>query len=153
MKLYVIHHAEAKREEEDANRPLTDKGWAEGQRVAARLVECGAVRVQRIIHSGKLRARQTAEVWAEHLGPVEIVPADGLGPTADPAIWADRLQREIEDVMVVGHLPYLERLVSLLLVGEPDRRVVAFPNAGAVCLERGEDGRWMVRWSLTPDVV
>jgi phosphohistidine phosphatase len=153
MKLYLIQHAEARREEEDPARPLTEKGWADARRVAAHLVGCGAVRVQRIVHSGKLRARQTAEAWAEHLGPVEIIPADGLDPAADPATWADRLQREIEDTILVGHLPYLERLVSRLLVGDPGRRVVVFRNAGAVCLERGEDGRWMVRWSLTPEIV
>ncbi len=153
VKLYLIHHAEARREEEDPDRPLTEKGWADARRVAAHLVGCGAVRVGRIIHSGKLRARQTAEAWAERLRPVEILPADGLDPAADPAAWADRLQWETEDTMLVGHLPYLERLASRLLVGDPGGRVVAFQNAGAVCLERGKDGRWAVRWLLTPDVV
>ena len=153
VKLYLIQHAEARREEEDPDRPLTEQGWADARRVAAHLVGRGAVRVQRIIHSGKLRARQTAEVWSEHLGRVEIVPADGLDPAADPATWADRLQQSTEDTMLVGHLPHLERLVSRLLVGDPERRVVEFRNAGTVCLERREDGRWMVRWALTPEVI
>ncbi len=153
MKLYLVQHAEARREEEDPDRPLTEKGWADARRVAAYLVGRGAVRVQRIIHSGKLRARQTAEVWAEHLSPVVIVPADGLDPAADPATWANRLQQRTEDTMLVGHLPHLERLVSSLLVGDPERRVVEFRNAGVVSLERGEDDRWMIRWSLTPEVV
>lgn len=152
MKLYLIHHAEARPEEEDPDRPLSEKGWADARRVAAHLVGCGAVRVQRIIHSGKLRTRQTAEAWAERLGPVEIIPADGLDPNADPTTWADRLQRERGDTMLVGHLPHLERLVSRLVVGDPGRRVVAFRNAGAVCLQRGEDGRWTIRWALTPEV-
>jgi phosphohistidine phosphatase len=153
VKLYLIHHAEAKPEEEDPNRPLTEKGWADARRVAAHVVGRGVIHVQRIIHSGRLRARQTAEAWAEHLSPVEIISADGLEPVADPATWANRLQQSTEDMMLVGHLPYLERLVSRLLVGDPARRVVEFRNAGAVCLERGEDGRWVVRWSLMPEVV
>lgn len=153
MKLYLVQHAEARREEEDPDRPLTEKGWADARQVAAHLVGHGAVRVQRIIHSGKLRARQTADAWAEYLSPVEIVSADGLDPAADPATWADRLPQSIEDTMLVGHLPHLERLVSRLVTGDPDRRVVAFRNAGAVCLESGEGGHWVVRWSLTPEVV
>jgi phosphohistidine phosphatase len=153
VKLYLIQHAEARRAEDDPNRPLTEKGWADARRVAAHLVGRGAVRVQRVIHSGKLRARQTAEVWAEHLGPREIISADGLDPAVDPTTWADRLQQTTEDTMLVGHLPHLERLVSRLLVGDSGRRVVVFRNAGVVCLERGDDGSWVVRWSLTPEVV
>ena len=37
-------------------------------------------------------------------------------------------------IMLVGNLPHLSRLVSLLLTGNPEIEVVRFRNAGIVCL-------------------
>ncbi|HDD66024.1 MAG TPA: phosphohistidine phosphatase SixA, partial [Nitrososphaeria archaeon] len=61
MKVYLVQHGEAKREEEDPARPLTEEGKREVEDVARFLAELG-VRVDRILHSGKLRAAQTANI-------------------------------------------------------------------------------------------
>jgi phosphohistidine phosphatase len=75
----------------------------------------------------------------------------------DPAVWAERLKYMTdsanEDIMLVGHLPHLGRLASLLLAGDPERHVVSFRMAGVVCLERGENGNWSLKWMITPDVL
>ena len=153
MKLYLCQHAEAKWEEVDPSRPLTERGYDDVRRVAAHAAGRARVRVSRIVHSGKLRARQTAEVWAENLSLVPIVQAEGLDPQAEPGVWADRLAREAEDTMLVGHLPHLARLASRLLCGDEGRGLVTFYNGGIVCLERNEEGSWSFQWALTPAVV
>ncbi|MDR7522496.1 MAG: phosphohistidine phosphatase SixA [Armatimonadota bacterium] len=153
MRLYLVQHAEAKREDEDPARPLTEKGWQDARKVAQHAVGRAGVRPGRILHSGKLRAQQTAEVWAAATGGMEIAAAEGLDPTAAPAVWAERLARESGDLMLVGHLPHLGRLASLLLCGDADSQVVRFETGGIVCLERGPDGRWSLRWAITPGTV
>jgi phosphohistidine phosphatase len=95
MRLYLVQHGEAKREEEDPSRPLTENGRIEVERVAEFLARAG-VKVDRILHSGRLRAAQTAEILARHLRPSKGVErAEGLDPLADPNIWAEKL-REVD---------------------------------------------------------
>ncbi len=147
-----MQHGEAMWEEHDPARPLTEKGWADARKVVQHAVERAGVRVTRIVHSGKLRAHQTADTWREQLPTVTITEADGLDPTASPEVWWERLGRETEDVLLVGHLPHLARLASLLLGGSDNKEVIMFQNGGIVCLHRF-DGDWSVRWVLTPEVV
>jgi phosphohistidine phosphatase len=111
------------------------------------------VKPRRILHSGKTRAQQTAGVWGEILGGVEVAQADAMYPAAGPTVWAGRLGREADDLMLVGHLPHLRRLASLLLCGDAGSEVVAFENGGVVCLERNPEGRWALRWALIPGIV
>ena len=116
--LYLVQHGEAKREEEDPARPLTDKGKSEVEKIASFIAKTG-IHIERILHSGKLRALQTAEILASHLKPPRgIEQADALDPLADPKIWAERLKDTNEDIMLVGHLPHLSKLASLLLTGD-----------------------------------
>jgi len=84
MLLYLVQHGEAKREEEDPARPLTDKGKSEVEKIASFIAKTG-IHIERILHSGKLRALQTAEILASHLKPPRgIEQADALDPLADP---------------------------------------------------------------------
>ncbi len=53
--------------------------------------------------------------------------------------------------MLVGHLPHLRRLASLLLVGDPEREIIRFRNGAIVCLVQG-DGHWLLQWVLTPEL-
>ncbi|RLE52318.1 MAG: phosphohistidine phosphatase SixA [Candidatus Methanomethylicota archaeon] len=153
LKLYLVQHGEAKREEEDPSRPLTDRGWEEAKRVAGFLAKAG-VRVDKVFHSGKLRALQTAQVFADALKPSKgVEQADALDPLADPRVWADRLRGFREDLMLVGHLPHLSKLASLLLAGREDLEVVKFRMAGVVCLERDEVGKWSLLWAIRPELL
>ncbi len=153
MHLYLVQHAVAKSKDEDPQGSLTNKGQEDTRKVAAFLAGYRTVKVSHILHSGKLRARQTAEILAEYLHPGGVTATDGLNPLDDPAQWVERLGETDEDLMLVGHLPYLDKLASLLLTGDAEKPVVAFQNAGVVCLGRNEEGGWPVRWVVVPELL
>jgi phosphohistidine phosphatase len=152
MELFLVQHGEAKTETEDPERPLTDHGVETVRRMAAWASQAG-LRVAQIRHSGKRRAEQTAEIFAEHLKPANgVIPVDGLKPNDDVHSMAATLNAQTEAVMLVGHMPFLGRLVGLLVAGERDRVVVRFRNSGIVCL-RLQEGRWSVDWAVPPEPV
>jgi len=151
--LYLIQHAEAKKEGEDPTRGLTDKGFREIALTALFAHDQG-VTATRIYHSGIKRAQQTAQALAVQVHPKEgVSEADWLAPMDDPKIWEERLSRMLEDIMLVSHLPYLAKLASLLLCGDGSKNIVDFKNAGIVCLKRFDDGHWAVEWMVTPEMV
>lgn len=151
MHVYLVQHGEAKSEAEDPARPLTDRGREEVQRVA-RHAAALALQVEEICHSGKLRARQTAEILAEHLSPRRGTrEMDGLAPTDDPVKARAAIEAAREPVMLVGHLPHLSRLASSLLVENPGREIIRFRMGAIVCLTRAESA-WLLQWVLTPEL-
>jgi phosphohistidine phosphatase len=153
MNMYLVQHGDAKSDQEDPLRPLSAKGREDMARVAAYLSQLN-IPVAKIFHSAKLRAKQTAEILFEYLRPVRgVTESDGLSPLDEPAIWAERLRDVPDGVILVGHLPHLARLASLLLCGGTDKNIVSFRMAGIVCLRRDDAGSWSVQWMLTPDVV
>lgn len=153
MFLYLVQHAEAKKEEIDPARSLSEKGIQDIQKVAAYLSQLN-FSLHKIFHSNKLRARQTAEILAKNLKPSKgISEVDGLSPLDDPYIWGNRVKDIPEDVMLVGHLPHLGKLTSLLLSNDANKNVVSFKMAGVVCLKRDEEGEWSLQWMVTPEVV
>jgi phosphohistidine phosphatase len=152
MKLFLMQHGEARPEAEDPARPLTNRGRAEVERVAraAARLDLGIVEV---LHSGKLRARQTAEIVGSRLEPrPAIAEMSGLGPNDDPRIAAEAVTAPPGPRLLVGHLPHLGRLASQLVLGDREKGIVAFRMGGLVCLSRGEDG-WRLAWALTPELV
>lgn len=153
MYIYLVQHAEAKREEEDATRPLSEKGLQDITRVASYVSQLN-IKVSKIFHSTKLRARQTAEVLFENLKPLKgISEVDGLSPLDEPNIWAERLKDVPDGSFLVGHLPHLAKLASLLLCGNAEKNIVSFKMAGIVCLKRDDAGAWSLQWMLTPEIV
>ncbi|MEW6213699.1 MAG: phosphohistidine phosphatase SixA [Nitrospirota bacterium] len=153
MLFYLVQHAEAKREEEDPARGLTEKGLQDIRKVAAFAADLN-IRVSLIFHSGKKRALQTAQVLADHLKPERgITQTDGLAPMDDPQIWFENLLRKDEDTMLVGHLPHLARLVAMLLCGDKEKNAVNFKMGGIVCLKRFEKVKWAIEWMIIPEVI
>jgi phosphohistidine phosphatase len=153
MLLYLVQHAEARREEEDPNRDLTAKGREDVGRVA-RWAGKSDLGLSRIYHSGKTRALSTAAILADSLKVAQgVTAAEGLAPLDDPAIWAGRLAAVTEDLLLVGHLPHLGRLASLLLCGDPEKSLVNFKMGGMVCLRRAASGSWGVEWMLAPEII
>ena len=150
MRLYLMQHGKSKSKEEDPDRSLTDEGRSEVERVAAFLARTAPSESIPIRHSGKTRARETAEALAGTLEAATVEETDGLAPLDDPALWAERLGETDKAMVLVGHLPHLARLTSLLVVGDPERGRVKFSNAGMVCLQRNDDGRWALLWSVVP---
>jgi len=155
MRLLLVRHGQAMDKSDDPTRPLTPRGREEVARVAAHAVSGLGLGPARILHSGKTRARETAEILGAVLGgPVE--ETDGLAPNDDPAIWigrvGDQVDGEAPDLMLVGHLPHLERLAGLLVAGEPSQSVVGLTTAELVVLERDESG-WSLVDGAAPDTV
>ena len=152
MELYLVQHGEAKSEAEDPERSLTDRGAETARRMAAWAARVG-VQVDQIRHSGKRRAEQTAALLAEQLRPVNgTIAVAGLAPTADVRPVAEGLPAEIGAIMLVGHLPFLSRLASLLLSGDPEAGVIRFQTAGITCLSN-QEGTWAVNWVVPPALV
>ena len=150
MEVYLVQHAEAMSKEENPDRPITGAGRHATAGVAVMAAKLG-LDVQQIRHSGKTRAEQTAQILAEALSPAGgIVAVDGLGPLDAVEPVAAELAEHTRPVMLVSHLPFMERLASLLLAGDAERSVVRFTNAGIVCLSRAEG--WQVPWIITPEI-
>ena len=128
MDLYLMQHGQATTETEDPERPLTDAGRAAVQRVAQRARAAG-VRISGCLHSGKLRAEQTAQLLVREIGgEPSVEPRPGLAPN-DPvvavALWL-RTGTEHQSLALVGHMPFLGKLASLLVVGDEQAQVVGF---------------------------
>jgi len=152
MKVYLIQHGEAKPESEDPDRSLTDRGREEVWLIARHAADIG-VNVSKILHSGRLRAKQTAEILAEQLRPTGgVEETSGLSPGDQLDSAKSLIEQAREPVMVVGHLPHLSRLLSLLVTGKPEMELVRFRVGGVVSLVKG-DGRWSIAWILTPDML
>ena len=153
MELYLVQHGAAKSESEDPARPLTEEGRQTVERLAEFLA-ARAVRIGRVEHSDKLRARQTAEILAVRLRAAEgRVQVTGLAPNDDVEPTRARLTEESGSLMLIGHLPDLGRLVSRLLGLDANRPVVQFQMGGVVRLDRDAARTWVVRWVLPPDLV
>jgi len=153
MRAYLVQHGKAKPADEDPNRGLSDEGRAEVTLIANFLHDL-RITISLVYHSGKLRAEETAHILATSIrctgGPCHY---DCLNPSDDPAATADFLNVYTDDILIVGHLPHLERLTSLLLTGNPDQRPVQFRNAGVVCLQKERNGRWSVVWAIVPELL
>jgi len=149
MDFYLARHGEAAADLIDPSRSLTRSGREDVERVARLAVE-KAVQVSVIYHSGILRAGQTAEIFAGHLAPGGGVRfMAGLQPEDDPAVAAAELAVAESPVMLVGHLPHLNRLAALLSRGDVVGDVINFMPAMMACY--GRDGLfWKHQWTLAP---
>ena len=151
MEVYLVRHGEAKSEEEDASRPLTEKGRGEIRKVAVQLAKAG-IKLNVVVHSDKLRAKQTAEIFANYLKPMNGVQEMlGLAPNDKTKIAEKFLEIATGSVMLVGHLPHLSKLTALLVTGKQESDIVAFGTGGVVCLTKQEN--WKIKWSITPEVI
>jgi phosphohistidine phosphatase len=159
MKLYLVQHAKAASEQVDPQRGLTEEGRGEIQKVAAFIKPLNLC-VDYLWHSGKKRAEQTAEILSEAIKIKTLTIHDGLGPNDDVKAFRDAVVSADGDIMVVGHLPFLSKLASLLLAGAESANTVVFKNGGIVCLNYSEcpacptvENQWQVDWIVTPDVI
>jgi len=153
MFLYLVQHGEAKREEEDPSRSLSDKGVDDVKKVASYISGLDLT-VEEVLHSGKLRARQTAEILSDYLKVTKGVSESvGLAPLDDPGLWAEKLKTKENSLVLVGHLPNLGWLSSLLLSGDKEKNIIAFKMGGIVCLKRDDAKKWSLQWMITPEIV
>jgi phosphohistidine phosphatase len=145
--ILLVHHGPAVGPEIDAMRPLSSVGRAATERLAAAVAERG-VQPQAIWHSGKLRARQTAELFWKACNPLASCSAvRGLQPDDPPRWMRDQLDGETRSILIAGHMPSLSRLLASLLGEREESLTVVFPLHGCVALERDGD-LWKEVWRL-----
>ena len=150
MFLFLVHHGDAASPDVDPQRPLTAQGTADSAKLAEIAASKG-VAPAAIFHSGKLRARQTAHAFLVRCQPLaQFSAVRGLQPGDAPGMARDLVRGETRDVMLVGHMPHLGRLLRLLLTGDEDADV-EYPAHAVIALESSDEGEtWEERWRIAP---
>ena len=140
MLLLLVRHAHAGDRDpskwpDDTQRPITDKGRKAQARVVKALGDMGLV-PELVLTSPWLRAAQTAELIQEGLS-LATPPVPCLALAADPELGAlDKAlgppRGDKAVVALVGHSPWMEELVGLLLTGAAHGLSVDFPKSGVL---------------------
>jgi len=150
--IYLVQHAQAKKEEEDPERGLTEKGISDIEKIA-RFLSSLKITINKIFHSPKKRALQTAEILNKYLQSKDgLEVSDQLNPLDDVKFWYEKILSVQENIMIVGHLPHLEKLASLILCGDETKKIVSFKMASVVCIKK-EDKIFSIEWFITPELV
>lgn len=156
MKLYLVQHADAVSKEENPERPLSKKGLKDAVNMAA-FLQGGGVRVDEIVHSGKLRAEETANVLAKTVWagktPSKLA---GLGPNDATDHLCNTIMVAGGDLMVVGHMPFMGRMAGRCLSGSETGALVKFEPGSVLCLERQDEGatnHWSLNWFARPSML
>ena len=153
MKLYLVQHGEAVAKEVDPDRPLSERGLRDVEKMALFLLQ-GGISVDRILHSGKRRAEQTAQMLAAATMPGgQPESVEGIKPNDDVAAFGEKLGDLHDDTLVAGHLPFMARLVAWLITGNDDLGMLAYRPGSVVCLEQQGEGGWTLEWMVRPELL
>ena len=150
MKLYLVQHGESMSKEVDPGRALCPKG-EEAIIKMAEFLRASGLTVSRILHSSKMRAHQTAEIFGDALlisGEIEVI--NGINPNDPVQDFSIRMHKLKHDTMIVGHLPFMAKMVSYLVTGNEDSTIVAYKPGSVVCLQQDSEEQWQIQWMLTP---
>lgn len=149
-KLYLVQHGKALSKEENPDRPLSQEGNEESFLSAAILVKSN-VKIHQIWHSSKLRAIQTAHIFVEIANPEEgLVEKNNLNPNDNIDGIVNELNQTDKDIMIIGHLPYLNNLALFLLKHDQLKDQVYFVNSGVVCLVQSDNLDWKLHFCIPP---
>jgi phosphohistidine phosphatase len=151
MFLYLVRHGEALPENVDPEQHLSEKGMEDVSEMAA-FMQCAEIKVDEIWHSSKERARRTAVIISEAVLHKNILEREGLKPNDPVENIAEEIKDIHENVMMVGHLPFLGRLASYLLSGSSDLETIKFESAAVACLEKWEEN-WRLSWLMDPELL
>lgn len=151
MKLYLARHGEYRIDDVIAGNPLSEQGKA-AIAALAQFLQPLHMEVDAIWHSGKLRAKQTAELLSKaFICQQAIQEQPGLNPLDDVDEFAHHLHLwEENDLLLVGHMPFMSRLIAKLLVQAEDKELVRFQPGTLVCLEKNAGTDWVIHWVLGP---
>ena len=152
MPLYLVQHGQSLPKDVDPDQGLSETGVAETERIAS-VARDYQINVGQILHSVKTRARKTAAVFAAALNPPGgVKEVEGLKPMDAVAAFAAAIRPDT-NTMLVGHLPFMERMTSYLVTGSADKPVFKFQNSGIVCLDQDpETQSWIIVWTLMPHI-
>ncbi|MBU2514619.1 phosphohistidine phosphatase SixA [bacterium] len=137
MIAYFVQHGLAMTKEEGPSRRLSQDGRKEVE-CMARYLRKQDLAIREVYHSGKTRAKETAQIFAEQLGNCGIRELSGMSPNDDVRGFASTLK--FDNTMYVGHLPHLGKAISYLITGNENQNLVKLANSGVVCVEKGSAG-------------
>ncbi|MCP4024510.1 MAG: phosphohistidine phosphatase SixA [Desulfobacteraceae bacterium] len=150
MAVFLVQHGFSLPKDKDPEKGLSQEGKENTLKIT-QVAKSYGIPVKEICHSTKARAAQTAQIFNDALAPERgISMIDGIKAMDDVKIFSQSIDAA-KDVMYVGHLPFMEKLVSYLICGSDDKKVFKFQNSGVVCLDTDDDG-WFVKWSLSPNI-
>ena len=152
MKLFLVQHGDALAKEVDPDRPLSEKGRQDINHMAS-FLKSSQVQIYKVLHSGKTRAAQTAEILSSAL--VSGASTDniaGINPNDSVSAFAQQLGNFAPNTMLVGHLPFMGKLVAYLLSKDENRPIVAYQPGSVVCLERVDKDVWTLVWMVRPEL-
>ena len=148
MRLLLVQHGDSVPESVDPAKPLSEAGRRDVTSLARACLAAG-IQAHEILHSGKLRARQSAEIIGEALS-IPCRPCAGLDPLDPVRPFAEGCAEWEESRIIVGHLPFLERLAAWLVAQREEPPVVVFQRGGMVCLEKRAPTEWRILWTFFP---
>lgn len=150
MSIFLVQHGISLSKDKDPEKGLSHQGQKATQKIA-QVAKTYNIQVSKIVHSTKKRAEQTAAIFHETLEvKTQCEQISGIQPLDDVKMFGDRIDHS-SNLMVVGHLPFMERLVSYLTTGSKDFKILKFQNSGIVCLD-SENSKWFIKWTLNPDI-
>jgi phosphohistidine phosphatase len=151
MRIYLMRHGEAVQAGPDTTRALSAKGRSDTAKVA-KFLQAAKTPVSAIWHSSKTRAFETANLLGKALGTqIPTEAHEGLDPNDSAEDFATDLEHKAPDqLLVVGHLPFVEKLASHLVCR--DRSIpVAFKTGTLAALEGGFEHGFIIIWAVTPE--
>ncbi len=152
MNLYLVQHGQALSKDVDPDRALSPEGRADVQRMAA--FHEGRIQFAQVLHSGKTRARQTAELLASVVAPESSVESiAGINPSDDPEPFAQQLISAEKNTLVAGHMPFMGKLLARLVTGSEQWSVAAYQPGSVVCLASDDGSKWQIQWMIRPELL
>ncbi|MGD9210879.1 MAG: phosphohistidine phosphatase SixA [Desulfobacteraceae bacterium] len=152
MAIYLVQHGKSLSKEVDPEKGLSQEGTAQVKRIA-QVAQSYCIRVSKILHSGKKRAKQTAEIFANQLNPKEgVEKINGIAPLDNVVDFAENLNLK-SNQMIVGHLPFMSHLISYLVMGSVNPPIFNVQNGGIICLDQDvEYDSVVIKWALMPEI-
>lgn len=153
MKIYLARHGESVSYGLDDERSLTEKGEQDMEKLAV-FIKPLQIKVNHILHSQKYRAQQTAEILSSgFLSSPDMECSQKLDPLAAVMPIVDQIHAWDQDCLLVGHMPFMGRLVSLLVTGDENYNIVNFKPGCMINLDQIEQTRWAICWMLNPEIL
>ena len=150
--IYFAQHGLAVDKSENPDRPLSAEGIRQTQAIADQLKN-SSIPVSQIFHSGKLRAQQTTDIFAIALSAPSTFH-DDMAPMDNCNKLISNLKTD--NVLYVGHLPHLDKVISTLVTKDESSKVLQFVNSGIVCLsqvDNNDSGYYSISWYLAPELL
>ncbi|MCK5162018.1 MAG: phosphohistidine phosphatase SixA, partial [Candidatus Aureabacteria bacterium] len=151
INIYIVRHGKAVSGNKNPHRPLSKEGKKE-TKIIASLLKKSQISPDAIWHSGKPRAEETAEIFKDILCVKEnCIKREGLLPNDH----VESIEKDIiglnESIMIVSHIPFVERMARLLL-GSVSSPLVFEPSAAA-CFQAEEKRSWRLKWLINPHII